>query len=130
MLTFKEKDKPVSFQTKFDFMASLQGEHISEVLTREDTHESAMVDMVVLANGKQSRAILLSLGKLLTLTALLVFFSEMTMFSVPSPSLFFTDTEEKTAFWSTLTNPWDGDIYLSLSLLTPFRLCKRGDFRE
>lgn len=47
MLTFKEKDKPVSFQTKFDFMASLQGEHISEVLTREDTHESAMVSRIL-----------------------------------------------------------------------------------
>lgn len=71
MPTFKETYNPVSLQTKFDFMAWLPGEHISEVLASEATHRSAMVCTILSPQGSVSKleakpCTLLSLRKPLT----------------------------------------------------------------
>ena len=78
MLTFKETYKPVSLQTKFDFMAWLQGEHISELLASEATHRPVTVSRIMSQQGSVSKleakpCTLLSLRKLLTLRGLRCF---------------------------------------------------------
>lgn len=78
MLTVQETYKPVSFQTKFDFMAWLQGEHISVVLASEATHRSAMVSRILSqhcsVSKREAKAQHLPItGKLLTLSLTSVF---------------------------------------------------------
>lgn len=99
MLTFKEPHKPASFQTKFDFIAWLQEEHISKVLASEATHRPAMLSSILsqycsVSKWEAKPSSLLSLGKRLTLTVLQFYLKWQNVF-LPLPSLFFTG-EKKT----------------------------------
>ena len=120
MLTSKEPYKPISFQTKFDFTAWLQEEHISEVLPSKATHTSALVSGVLsqycsVSKWEAKPSSLLSLGKCLTLRALQGFSLKWQNVFLSSPHfLSSSKTQEKRKhFKPLLTNNWDGDIHLS-----------------
>lgn len=88
MLSFKEPHKPVSFQTKSDFIAWLQEEHISEVLASEATHRPAMVSRILsqyclLANERQSPAASYHWESFSHLESYRCFVSSDRMFSYP-----------------------------------------------
>lgn len=107
VLTFKETYKPVSLQTKLDFMAWLQGQRLSEVFASEATHRSVMVSRILsqycgVSKEEAEPSALLSPGKLLTHRASPVFSLKRQNILLPSPSFFFTDTGEKKTFQASL----------------------------
>lgn len=123
VLTSKEPYKPISFQTKFDFMAWLQEECISEVLASKATHRSALISGIMsqycsVSKGEAKPSSLLSLEKLLTLRALQGFSLKWQNVLLPSPDLSSSNTQEKRKHFKPLiTNNWDGDIYLRHTFL-------------
>lgn len=121
MHTFKEPHKPVSFRTKFDFIAWLQEEHISEMLASEATHSlpwylGSCHNTAVLANEKQSPTASYHWESFshLSLTGVMSHVTECFL------TLSFSLLHRRKENISTHSiNHWDGDISLSLSFLIP-----------
>lgn len=121
MHTFKEPHKPVSFQIKFDFIAWLQEEHISEVLasgppTGLPWYLGSCHNTAVLANEKQSPAASYHWESFSHLESYRCFVSSDRM--SPYPFLL-SSSQEKRKHFNPLNKSLDGDISLSLSFLIP-----------